>query len=57
MTQARTALVTGGNRGIGEKVCEVLAQQGLRVIVGSRHAADGEAVAARLRTAGHQAQA
>ncbi|MBC7542637.1 MAG: SDR family NAD(P)-dependent oxidoreductase, partial [Candidatus Sericytochromatia bacterium] len=31
-------------------------QQGLRVIVGSRHAADGEAVAGRLRTAGHQAQ-
>ena len=57
MTQSRTALVTGGNRGIGEMVCERLAQRGLRVIVASRNGVDGETVAARLRTAGHDAQA
>jgi NAD(P)-dependent dehydrogenase (short-subunit alcohol dehydrogenase family) len=45
----RTALVTGGNRGIGLEVCRRLASEGHRVILGSRDAGRGEAAAAALR--------
>ena len=34
--QPRTALVTGGNRGIGLEVCRQLARQGLGVLMGTR---------------------
>lgn len=40
---ARVAVVTGGNRGIGFEVCRALAAQGLRVILTSRSAAKGRA--------------
>ena len=46
---ARTALVTGGNRGIGQQVARVLASEGWDVLVGSRDKAKGESAAARLR--------
>lgn len=45
----RTALVTGGNRGIGQQVARVLASDGWDVLVASRDAARGQAAAARLR--------
>jgi carbonyl reductase 1 len=48
---ARTALVTGANRGIGQEVARVLASQGWDVLVGSRDRGKGEAAAARLRKA------
>jgi carbonyl reductase 1 len=47
---AKTALVTGGNRGIGQQVARVLAGDGWDVLVGSRDAKKGDAAAARLRS-------
>jgi NAD(P)-dependent dehydrogenase (short-subunit alcohol dehydrogenase family) len=46
---ARTALVTGANRGIGQQVARVLAGEGWDVLVGARDRQKGEAAAARLR--------
>jgi NAD(P)-dependent dehydrogenase (short-subunit alcohol dehydrogenase family) len=45
---ARTALVTGGSRGIGLETARLLLQRGLRVVVGARTPAAGEAVRAAL---------
>ena len=42
---ARTALVTGGNRGIGRAIAQGLIAEGLDVTIGSRDAAAGAAVA------------
>ncbi|WP_030678434.1 SDR family NAD(P)-dependent oxidoreductase [Streptomyces cellulosae] len=36
MSESRTALVTGGARGIGVEICRQLADRGLRVLVGAR---------------------
>jgi carbonyl reductase 1 len=46
---AKTALVTGGNRGIGQQVARVLATEGWDVLVGARDKQKGDAAAARLR--------
>lgn len=48
---ARTALVTGANRGIGQQVARVLAGEGWDVLLGARDRHNGEAAAARLRSA------
>lgn len=50
---AHTALVTGGNRGIGLEICHQLAREGHAIVLGSRDPASGEEVAAGLRRAGH----
>ena len=52
MAERRIALVTGGNRGIGLEVCRQLADLGIRVILGSRDAAKGEAAAGDLKGSG-----
>lgn len=44
----RTALVTGGNRGIGLEVCRQLARRGVTVLLGSRDPDLGEAAARSL---------
>ena len=44
----RTALVTGGNRGIGREVCRQLAHRGLHVVLASRCQSDGEQAAREL---------
>nr|HEX4319162.1 SDR family NAD(P)-dependent oxidoreductase [Kofleriaceae bacterium] len=46
---ANTALVTGGNRGIGQQVARELASQGWDVLIGARDRAKGNSAAARLR--------
>jgi NAD(P)-dependent dehydrogenase (short-subunit alcohol dehydrogenase family) len=44
----RTALVTGGNRGIGLEVCRLLAELGADVLLGARDTAAGERAAQEL---------
>jgi NAD(P)-dependent dehydrogenase (short-subunit alcohol dehydrogenase family) len=47
----KTALVTGGNRGIGEQVCRELARAGWHVLLAARDPKKGEPIAAQLRQA------
>ena len=50
--RGKTAIVTGGNIGIGEAVARRLAAQGASmVVVGSRHATEAERVASEIRAA------
>jgi NAD(P)-dependent dehydrogenase (short-subunit alcohol dehydrogenase family) len=51
-TQARIALVTGANRGIGFEVCRQLARSGTKVILTARNVDAGEDAAASLRRKG-----
>jgi len=53
----RTAVVTGGGRGIGANVARRLAGQGASVIVTARTGAEIESVAAELRAGGSEAWA
>jgi NAD(P)-dependent dehydrogenase (short-subunit alcohol dehydrogenase family) len=48
----RTALVTGGNRGLGFAICRGLVDRGLAVVLGARDATAGEEAAASLREEG-----
>src|SRR5215813_11344894 len=50
----RTALVTGGSRGIGLAIGTALAGAGARVVLAARHADAVEAAAAQLRDGGSQ---
>lgn len=52
MSEQRTALVTGANRGIGLEVCRQLASTGLRVILTARDGARADAAAATLADSG-----
>ena len=45
LRSSRTALVTGGNRGIGFEVCRQLAARSYKVVLGARDLAKGEAAA------------
>lgn len=48
----RTALVTGGSRGLGLQIAEALAEMGARVVLSARKAEELEAAAARLASQG-----
>jgi NAD(P)-dependent dehydrogenase (short-subunit alcohol dehydrogenase family) len=48
VAEGRTALVTGGNRGIGLALCEVLAAEGFDVVVAARDERAAQAVASGL---------
>ena len=47
-----SALITGGNKGIGKAAARALAQQGFRVWIGARDTARGEEAAVDLQSAG-----
>jgi NAD(P)-dependent dehydrogenase (short-subunit alcohol dehydrogenase family) len=53
----RVAFVTGGGRGLGAAICDVLAEDGWALVVADVNAASARDTAARLRDAGHHAHA
>jgi NAD(P)-dependent dehydrogenase (short-subunit alcohol dehydrogenase family) len=55
--EGRTALVTGGGRGIGLAICEALAEAGARVIIATRDPRDAEQGRRALRGKGYDADA
>ena len=52
----RTALVTGGNRGLGEAFARGLAEAGARVLIASRDAAQNEIALKKMRADGLQVE-
>ena len=52
MAESRTALVTGGNRGIGLEVCRQLAARGLHVLLSARDLAKADAAARAIPATG-----
>jgi gluconate 5-dehydrogenase len=54
--RGRTALVTGGSRGLGLQIAEALGEAGAKVMLTSRKAADLEEAAAELSTKGIDAR-
>ncbi len=53
----KQVVVTGGASGIGAGVCELLAARSCSIVIADRAVDSAEQVAAKLRSAGHQAEA
>jgi NAD(P)-dependent dehydrogenase (short-subunit alcohol dehydrogenase family) len=54
--KGKTALITGGSRGLGLQMAHALGEAGARVLISSRKAADLEEATAELKAAGIDAQ-
>ena len=54
--QGKTALVTGGSRGLGLQMAHALGEAGARIMLSSRKAADLEEATAELQAAGIDAR-
>ena len=57
MRPSPIALVTGANRGIGREVCRQLAENRMRVLIGARDPAKGEAAALEMARGGFDVEA
>ncbi|MFI6478738.1 SDR family NAD(P)-dependent oxidoreductase [Nonomuraea sp. NPDC050663] len=57
MNQPRIALITGAAKGIGRAAADLLAAQGVTVVIGARDPHRGEQAAAAIRAAGGHAHA
>jgi NAD(P)-dependent dehydrogenase (short-subunit alcohol dehydrogenase family) len=57
MRPSPIALVTGANRGIGREVCRQLAENRMRVLIGARDPAKGEAAAREMDRGGFDVEA
>jgi NAD(P)-dependent dehydrogenase (short-subunit alcohol dehydrogenase family) len=55
--QAKVALISGANKGIGLETARQLGRQGVTVLLGARDLAKGEAAAAKLKAEGIDARA
>lgn len=53
----KTALITGGSRGLGLQMAEALAEQGAKVVLSSRKQADLDEAVAHLKARGFEASA
>ncbi len=53
--KGKTALITGGTKGIGLGIAEAMARQGMRVAITSRHQQEAESIASHLSGIGAQA--
>ncbi len=53
--KGKVAVITGGSRGLGYSIAQAYAQEGARVVIGSRSAASVEKAVSEIRSAGGEA--